>query len=191
MIRQGACLVLLFSVSCASRDDRAATPVVDDRLRSWTTVDPRWTACESYAADEFPPFPKFFKLGQNSSAKMANSGLDSANQYNWVVVECDSQGSCNPGSVFGSSFAVDNKRSGKGQTIFSGRPVVKWSEDPSVGKCRYVVTTPTLTSEQSRGPLLLSLELKAFEIGGSCKPEEINFEKLQPSCTSVRRAATN
>ena len=191
MIAFRACLVLLFMGSCATREDRATAPIIDDRLRTWTTVEPKWTACESYAADEFPPFPQFFKLAQNASAKMTNSGLESANRYSWVVVECDDQGSCNPGSVFGSAYALDNKRSGKGQTIFNGRPVVQWNEDSSVGKCRYVVTTPTLTSEQSRGPLRLSLELKAFEVDGSCKPEEINFEKLQPSCTSVRRAETN
>jgi hypothetical protein len=188
MIRQGACLIFLFIGSCASRDDRATAPIVDERLRSWTIVDPKWTACESYATDEFPPFPKFFKLAQNSSAKMANTGLDSANQYSWVVVECDSQGSCNPGSVFGSSFALEGKPSGNGQTVLNGRPVVKWNEDTSDGKCRYVVTNPTLTTENARGALRLSLELKAFEVAGTCKPEEVNLDKLQPACTSVRRA---
>jgi hypothetical protein len=119
---------------------------------------------------------------------MAKTGLGGANQYSWVVVECDSQGSCNPGSVFGSAFALESKRSGSGQTVLNGRPVVKWNEDPSAGKCRYVVTNPTLTTENARGALRLSLELRAFEVAGTCKPEEVNLDKLQPACTSVRRA---
>jgi hypothetical protein len=184
-------LVLVFISGCASRNDSTASPTVDERLRTWITVEPKWQACESYAVDEFPPFPKFFKLAQNSAGKISNSGLANTNQDSWVVLECDDKGSCNPGSVFGSFFTLENKPAGNGQTVLNGRPVVKWNEDASAGKCRYVVTNPTLTTENSRGVLQLSLELKAFEVAGTCKPEQVNLDKLQPACTSVRRAEAN
>lgn len=189
----GFFLLLVCSSSCASREDRASTPSgrrIDDRIRSWVNVEPKWSGCESFGIDAFPPFPKKFRLVETRVLQNPSGAVEAATG-SWSVVDCDGQGLCTSRSSFGSAFALDSKRSNEPQLSLLGSPIVKWTEDGGTSKCRYVVTRPILNASNSRAPLRLFLELEVFEVAGPCRPAEVNLDKLPAVCAAVRTAETD